>query len=170
MAQIYLLVAGVILSSIPARPLGWNLPWIHSLQNRELFILLRQMKKIPFQSCLEDRTDFKFPWKTGNITEILTTQGTGYHHLTLHQAAWNNTLLHKLLSSLDHTLELLHEQVENDNLDCPYLGIVVPKYFQRIHLYLKEKEYTPVPGSLFHSVVKEKVWGLHGMFSRAKTV
>lgn len=69
------------------------------------------------------------------------------------QAAWNNTLLHKLLSSLDHTLELLHKQVESDNLDCPYLRIV-PKYFQRIHLYLKEKEYSPCAWEVIRGEIK----------------
>ncbi|TEA30035.1 hypothetical protein DBR06_SOUSAS4510098, partial [Sousa chinensis] len=70
------------------------------------------------------------------------------------QAAWNNILLHKLPSSLDHTLELLHKQVENDNLDCPYLGIVVRKYFQRTHLYLKENEYSPCVWEVIRGEIK----------------
>ena len=75
MAKIYLLVAGVMLCSIPACPLG----------NKEIFILLRQMKTIPSQSCLEHRHDFKFPWRRENITPIEMTQVTCYHQLMLQQ-------------------------------------------------------------------------------------
>ena len=42
-------------------------------------------------------------------------------------------------SSLGQSLE----QLEEVTLGCPDLGIAVRKYFQRIHLYLKEKEYGP---------------------------
>ncbi|XDB53000.1 PREDICTED: interferon omega-1-like [Capra hircus] len=140
MAKIYLLVAGVILCSTPACP----------LDNKEIFTRLRQMKTIPSQSCLEHRHDFKFPWRRGNITPIQMTQGTCYHQLMLQQifnlftmessyAAWNSTLLDKLLSSLGQSLE----QLEEVTLDCPDLGTDVWKYFQRIHLYLKGKEYSP---------------------------
>lgn len=57
------------------------------------------------------------------------------------RAAWNDTLLDQLLSRLDHGLDRL-EQMEGDNLACAYLGSVVRKYFQRIHHYLKKKEYS----------------------------
>ena len=125
MAKIYLLVAGVILCSTPACP----------LDNKEIFTRLRQMKTIPSQSCLEHRHDFKFPWRRGNITPIQMTQGTCYHQLMLQQifnlftmessyAAWNSTLLDKLLSSLGQSLE----QLEEVTLDCPDLGIAVWKY------------------------------------------
>ena len=78
------------------------------------------------------------------------TQGTCYHQLMLQQifnlftmesscAAWNSTLLDKLLSSLGQSLE----QLEEVTLDCPDLGTDVWKYFQRIHLYLKGKEDSP---------------------------
>ena len=98
MAKIYLLVAGVMFCSIPACP----------LDNKEIFIHLRQMKTIPSQSCLEHRHHFKFPWRRENITPIQMTQGTCYHQLMLQQifnlfttdsscAAWNSAFLNKLL-------------------------------------------------------------------------
>lgn len=81
------------------------------------------------------------------------TQATRYHHLILQQignllnieesrAAWNNTLFDQLLSQLHHSLEQLWKQMEEDNLACPYLEIVVQKYFQRIYSYPKEKGYS----------------------------
>ena len=97
MAKIYLLVAGVMLCSIPDCPL-----------DNKLFIHLRQMKTIPSQSCLEHRHDFKFHLRRENITPIQMTQGTCYHQQALQQifdlfttgsscATWNSALLDKLL-------------------------------------------------------------------------
>ncbi|XP_055283646.1 interferon omega-1-like [Moschus berezovskii] len=138
-ANICLLAAGMMLCSIPAC----------LLDNKEIFIHLRQMKTIPSQSCLEHRHDFRFPWRRENITPIPMTQSTCYHQQMLQQifnlfttekscAAWNSTLLDRLLSSLGQRLE----QLEEVTVDCPDLGIDVQKYFQGIHLYLKEKEYS----------------------------
>ncbi|XP_057576643.1 interferon alpha-8-like [Hippopotamus amphibius kiboko] len=142
-ARIYLLAAGLMLCSIPACSLG----------NKELFIHLRHMKNIPSHSCLGDRIDFKFPWKRENIAQIQMTQGPWYHYLMLQQIfnlfttedsrdAWNNTLLHKFLSSLDQRLDRL-QQMGEDHLDCPDLGLAARKYFHGIHLYLEDKEYSP---------------------------
>ncbi|XP_057580757.1 interferon alpha-2-like [Hippopotamus amphibius kiboko] len=153
MAQMYLLVAGVMLCSIPACCLGCNLPWIHCWKSNEIFALLKQMQRIRTPSCLKDRADFKFPWKRENITQIHMTQGLCYHSLMLQQifnlfttedsrAAWNSTLLDKLLSSLDQSLKQL-EKMEGDNLDCPDLGHAAQKYFRGIHLYLEDREYSP---------------------------
>ena len=119
MAHIHLLLAGVILSSIAAGTLG-QFSGIHRLENREIFMLLRQMKRISSQACLKDRTDFQFPWKGGKTTKTQTSQGTCFHPLMLQQiinlfntehslASWNNTLLDQLLSSLDHNLEKLEQ-------------------------------------------------------------
>ena len=140
MAKIYLLVAGVMLCSIPVCP----------LDNKEIFIHLRQMKTIPSQSCLDHRHDFKFPWRRENISPIQMTQGNCYHQLMLQQifnlftlessyATWNSTLLDKLLSSLGQSLE----QLEEVTLDFPDLEITVREYFRGIHFYLKGKEYSP---------------------------
>ncbi|XP_023982693.1 LOW QUALITY PROTEIN: interferon alpha-13-like [Physeter macrocephalus] len=149
MGQIYLLVAGVMLCSIPACSLGWNLPRSHSQDNKEVFQPLEQMQRIPSQRSLKDRADFKFPWQRENITQIQMIQGC-YHCLMLQQifqllntedsrAAWNNTLLDKPFPSLDQKLE----QMEEDNLDCPDLGLAAREYFHGIHVYLKAKEYSP---------------------------
>ncbi|XP_058421876.1 interferon alpha-2-like [Diceros bicornis minor] len=153
MAQIHWLVAGAMFCSIPACSLGGDSPWTGSLGKTEILMLLRQLASIPSQSCLNDRTDFRFPGETETITHIERTQGICFHQQMLQQifnlfstehsrAAWNNALLDQLLSRLDHSLEQL-EQMEEENLACPYLGIVVREYFQGIHRYLKEKNFGP---------------------------
>uniref|UniRef100_A0A8D0ZN60 Uncharacterized protein n=1 Tax=Sus scrofa TaxID=9823 RepID=A0A8D0ZN60_PIG len=162
MAHIHLLLAGVILSSTAAGTLG-QFSGIHRLENREIFMLLRQMKRTSSQACLKDRTDFQFPWKGGKTTRTQTSQGTCFHPLMLQQiinlfntensrAAWNNALLDHLLSRLDHGLDRL-EQMEGDNLACAYLGSVVRKYFQRIHRYLQEKSYSPCAWEIIRAEV-----------------
>ena len=128
-----------MLCSIPACP----------LDNKEIFIHLRQMKTIPSQSCLEHRHDFRFPWRRENITLIQMTQGTCYHQRMLQQISASSPQTAAVLlgtapsstnySSLNESLE----QLEEVALDCPHLGIAVRKYFQGIHLYLKGKEYSP---------------------------
>uniref|UniRef100_A0A9L0JFD7 Uncharacterized protein n=1 Tax=Equus asinus TaxID=9793 RepID=A0A9L0JFD7_EQUAS len=151
-ARIPLVAAGVMLCSILACSLGWNLPWIHRLENMKISILLRQLKSIPSQSCLNNRTHFKFPWNRGNNSQTQGIQGTCFHQVMLQliinlfntedndsRAAWNNALLDQLLSRLDHSLEHLEEE----NLACPYLGTVARNYFQKINHYLKEKEFSP---------------------------
>ena len=138
MAKIYLLVAGVMLCSIPDCPL-----------DNKLFIHLRQMKTIPSQSCLEHRHDFRFSWRKENITPTQISQGTSYHQRMLQQISASSPQRAAVLlgtapsstnySSLNESLEQLEEVL----LDCPHLGIAVRKYFQGIHLYLKGKEYSP---------------------------
>ncbi|KAK1334570.1 hypothetical protein QTO34_005577 [Cnephaeus nilssonii] len=81
------------------------------------------------------RTCFQHPMIT-HIVNLFTTQRS--------LAAWDHTLLSQLLSSLHHSLEHLEdlEQREGENRDCSNLGILVRKYFQRIHNYLREKKYS----------------------------
>lgn len=140
-----------MLSSILVCSLGGDVPWVHSLENRKIVSLLRELQDIPSHFCLNDRTDFKFPWDRGSITQIQKTQRTCFHHLMLQQsfnllsaadshAAWNRTLLYHLLSRLHHSLDQL-DRTNEGNLVCPYLSILVWNYFQGIHNYLKQKKY-----------------------------
>ncbi|XP_032334985.1 LOW QUALITY PROTEIN: interferon alpha-14-like [Camelus ferus] len=167
MAQICVLVAGVMLCSLPACSLARNLPEIQSLENKEIVRLLRQMKRTPLHSCLKDSRDFKLPWKRANITKNQTAPGPCCYHQMLQQisqvfstehshAAWDNTSLHKLLSSLDHSQDQL-EQTEEGNLDCPFWGTAVREYFQAIHLYLKEKEYSPCAWEIVREETKKRL-------------
>ncbi|XP_036187168.1 interferon omega-1-like [Myotis myotis] len=153
MAQISVwLLAGVMLCSLPAGSLWEDIHWVHTPDNGRVLILLSQLQRTPLHLCLADRNDFKFPWNLETITQMQKTQRTCFHHLMLLQifhlfgaqrslAAWDHTLLSQLLSSLHHSLERL-EQREGDIRACPNLGILVPKYFQRIRNYLRRKKYS----------------------------
>lgn len=149
------LVAGTMLCSIPNGSLEEDVLWILRVDNLRVFSLLRQLQRIPPHLCLGDRNDFKFPWNRGTITQMHKTQRTCFHHATLLQmftlfttqrslAAWDHALLSHLLSSLHHSLEDLEdlEQREGENRACPNVGILIRKYFHRIHNYLREKKYS----------------------------
>nr|XP_006208356.1 interferon alpha-14-like [Vicugna pacos]CAB0000377.1 TPA: interferon 1GA1 [Vicugna pacos] len=167
MAQMCVLVAGVMLCSLPACSLARNLPKSQSLENKEMVRLLRQMKRTPLHSCLKDRRDFKLPWGRENIAQNQMAHGPCSYHQMLQQifhlfstehsyAAWDNTSLHKLLSSLDLSLHQL-EQTEEGNLDCPFWGTAVREYFQGIQLYLKEKEYSPCAWEIVREETKKRL-------------
>ncbi|XP_054583710.1 interferon omega-1-like [Eptesicus fuscus] len=153
MAQIHLwLVAGAMLCSSPVSSLEDDLLWIHRGENLRVFNLLRQLQRTRPHLCLDDRNDFKFPWNGTTITQMQQTERTCLHHQmithivdlfrTQHSLdAWNHTLVSQLLSSLHHSLEHL-EQREGENRDCSNLGILLRKYFQSIHNYLREKKYS----------------------------
>ncbi|XP_019484979.1 PREDICTED: interferon alpha-2-like [Hipposideros armiger] len=165
MAQISVwLVAGVMLCSIPACSLGGDMPCIHSLEKGKIFGPLGQLKSIPSHLCLNDRTDFQFPWESRNITEMQKTRCTCLHHLMLQQifnlfstnkspAAWKHTL-NKLLSSLDHSLDRL-EQTKEETLVCPEdLGSLVRNYFLRIRNYLKKKKHSSCAWEVVRSEIQ----------------
>ncbi|XP_070286276.1 interferon tau-like [Myotis yumanensis] len=153
MAQISLwLVAGLMLCSILAASLEEDVLYVHRGDNLRIFNLLRQLQRTPLHLCLGDRNDFKFPSNRGTVTQMQKTQRTCFHHLMLLQifnlfraqrslAAWDHTLLSQLLSSLHHSLEHL-EQREGEIRACPNVGILVRKYFQSIHNYLRRKKYS----------------------------
>ena len=162
------LAAGLMLGSTPARSLGGDLLSIHSPDNHKIFALLRQLNSIPTRSCLNDRNDFKFPWKRGTITQMQGTQRTCFHHLTLQQtfelfttehsrAAWNRTVLYQLLSSLHHSLERL-DGTEDESLACRYLESLVREYFQGIRDYLEERKYSPCAWEVVRVQIAERLF------------
>ncbi|CAK6434062.1 unnamed protein product [Pipistrellus nathusii] len=156
MAQISVwLMAGAMLCSSPAGAREGDALWMQRGDNLRVFNLLRQLQRTPPHLCLGDRNNFTFPWNRGTVTEMHKTQGTCLHHQMLLQmftlfstqrslAAWDHTLLSQLLSSLHHSLEHLEHLQEREGEDhaCPKVGNLVWKYFQRIHNYLRGKNYS----------------------------
>ncbi|XP_008580174.1 PREDICTED: interferon alpha-5-like [Galeopterus variegatus] len=155
MVHVYvdLLMAGVVLCSVPASSSVWGMPSSHGLVNGEAIMLVRRMKKIPSHSCLKDRKNFNFPWTGENITPIQKTQATCFRGHMLQQilslfkredshAAWDAILLDKLLFSLEKSLRQV-QMTEGETLSCPDLGNDVRKYFQEMIGYLREEKYSP---------------------------
>lgn len=172
MAQIcWWLVAGVMLGSIQAFSLGGDLSCSHSLEKREIFSRMGQLKSIPPHLCLNDRIDFRFPWESGNITQMPKTQRTCLCLLMLQQtfnlfnttssdkspAAWDHTLLAKLLSGLNDSLEELG-QTKDKTLVCPdHLGIRIRNYFRLILQYLEKKKYSSCAWEVVRSEIQVRL-------------
>ncbi|XP_068829795.1 interferon tau [Capricornis sumatraensis] len=154
-----LLMALVLVSYGPGGSLGCYLSENHMLNAQENLRLLARMNRLSPHSCLQDRKDFGLPQEMVEGGQLQDAQAISVLHEMLQQsfnlfhterssAAWDTTLLEQLCTGL-------HQQL--DDLDAclgPVTGekdsglgrigpiLTVKKYFQGIHFYLKEKEYS----------------------------
>ncbi|XP_069429825.1 interferon tau-11-like [Ovis canadensis] len=100
------------------------------------------MQRIRSQSRLKDRADFRFPWKREMITPVQMTQGPCNHYLMLQQSF-------QLFTTEDSRATLepgsepetagAHGRRQSVLFSRDFLPV---KYFQGIHLYLRELEYS----------------------------
>nr|Q95187.1 RecName: Full=Interferon tau; Short=IFN-tau; AltName: Full=Antiluteolysin; AltName: Full=Trophoblast antiluteolytic protein; AltName: Full=Trophoblast protein 1; Short=TP-1; AltName: Full=Trophoblastin; Flags: Precursor [Giraffa camelopardalis]AAA99814.1 interferon tau [Giraffa camelopardalis] len=154
-----LLMALVLVSYGLGGSLGCYLSENHMLHAQKNLKLLARMNRLSPHSCLQDRKDFGLPRKMVEGSQLQKDQAISVLHEMLQQcfnlfhterssAAWDNTLLEQLCTGL-------HQQL--DDLDArlgPLMGqkdsgmgrmgpiLTVKKYFQGIHVYLKEKKYS----------------------------
>uniref|UniRef100_A0A8C3WPG9 Interferon omega-1-like n=1 Tax=Catagonus wagneri TaxID=51154 RepID=A0A8C3WPG9_9CETA len=149
-----LLMALVVFSYGPEGSLGCDLSQNHVHISRKNLVLLRQMRRISPSFCLKDRKDFEFPQELVDSSQLQKAQAISGLHEMLQQtfllfhterssAAWDSTLLDKLHSGLHQLLEDLDPclvQVMGEQASA--LGMAVKRYFEGIHLYLKEKKYS----------------------------
>uniref|UniRef100_A0A8C9AYD4 Interferon omega-1-like n=1 Tax=Phocoena sinus TaxID=42100 RepID=A0A8C9AYD4_PHOSS len=123
------------------------------------FMLLGQMRRISPRFCLKDRKDFGFPQDMMDDSQLPKAQATSVLHEMLQQtfrlfhterspAAWDTSLLDKLRTGLHQQLEDLDACLvqamgdEETALGVTGPTLAVKRYFQGIHLYLKEKKYS----------------------------
>uniref|UniRef100_A0A8C0C309 Interferon omega-1-like n=1 Tax=Balaenoptera musculus TaxID=9771 RepID=A0A8C0C309_BALMU len=154
-----LLTALVMFSYGPGGSLGCNLSQNHVWISRKNFMVLGQMRRISPRFCLKDRKDLGFPQDMVDGSQLLKAQATSVLHEMLQQifrlfhterssAAWDTSLLDKLRTGLHQQLEDLDAclvQVmgeEESTLAVTGPTLAVKRYFQGIHLYLKEKKYS----------------------------
>ncbi|XP_008056752.1 interferon omega-1 [Carlito syrichta] len=154
-----LLAALVVCSCGAAGSLGCDLPQSHGLLSRKTLVNLSQMRRISPFLCLRDRNDFGFSQEMVDGSWLQVPQAVSVLHEMLQQvfnlfhterssAAWNTTLLDKLLAGLHQQLEhletcLVQEMgVEESAQVAEGPTLALKRYFQGIHLYLKEKKYS----------------------------
>ncbi|KAK2491139.1 hypothetical protein MC885_019901 [Smutsia gigantea] len=154
-----LLMALVVFSYGPGGSLGCDLPQDHVQVSRKNFVLLGQMRRISPFFCLRDRKDFRFPQEVVDGSQFQEAQAISVFHEMLQQifnlfhterssAAWNTTLLDRLCTGLHRQLEDLDTCLvqamgeEKSSLGTEGPALAVKRYFQEIHLYLKEKKYS----------------------------
>ncbi|XP_032490290.1 interferon omega-1-like [Phocoena sinus] len=154
-----LLTALVVFSYGPGGSLGCDLSQNHMRISKKNFMLLGQMRRISPRFCLKDRKDFGFPQDMVAGSQLLKAQATSVLHEMLQQtfclfhterssATWDTSLLDKLRTGLHQQLEDLDACLvqamgdEETALGVTGPTLAVKRYFQGIHLYLKEKKYS----------------------------
>ncbi|XP_076984724.1 interferon omega-1-like [Tamandua tetradactyla] len=169
------LVVLVMIFSSPISSFSCDLPQSLDVGTQETLTVLGQMGKISLLSCLKDRTDFRFPQEMVEASRVQKAQALSVVHEMLQQifnlfyteassAVWNTTLLEQLLSGLHRQLEdletcLLQEMGEEGSL----LGmkdptLAVRRYFQRILLYLQEKENSHCAWEVVRVEIIKALW------------
>ncbi|KAG5213435.1 hypothetical protein JEQ12_009221 [Ovis aries] len=154
-----LLMALVLVSYGPGGSLGCVLSQNHVLIGRKNLRLLGQMRRLSPRLCLQDRKDFAFPQEMVEGGQLQEAQAISVLHEMLQQsfnlfhterssAAWDTTLLEQLRTGLHQQLDDLDAclgQVmgeEDSALGRTGPTLAVKRYFQGIHVYLKEKGYS----------------------------
>ncbi|XP_061281143.1 interferon omega-1-like [Bos javanicus] len=154
-----LLMALVLVSYSPGGSLGCDLSQNHVLVGRKNLRLLGQMSRLSPRFCLQDRKDFAFPQETVEGGQLQEAQAISVVHEMLQQtvnlfhterfsAAWDTTLLEQLLTGLHQQLDdldaCLGQGMGEQNSALGGMGptLAMKRYFQSIHVYLQEKEYS----------------------------
>ncbi|XDC51402.1 hypothetical protein R6Z07M_002584 [Ovis aries] len=154
-----LLMAIVLVSYGPGGSLGCDLSQNHVLIGRKNLRLLGEMRRISPRFCLQDRKEFDFPQEMVEGGQLQEAQAISVLHEMLQQsfnlfhterssAAWDTALLDQLRNGLHQQLDDLDAclgQVmgeEDSALGRTGPTLAVKRYFQGIHVYLKEKEYS----------------------------
>nr|XP_019821244.1 PREDICTED: interferon omega-1-like [Bos indicus] len=154
-----LLMALVLVSYGLGGSLGCDLSPNHTLVGRKNLRLLDQMRRLSSCFCLQDRKDFAFPQEMVEGGQLHEAQAISVLHEMLQQtfnlfhterssAAWYTTLLEQLHTGLHQQLDDLDAclgQVmgeEDSALGRRGPTLAVKRYFQGIHIYLQEKEYS----------------------------
>ena len=152
-------MALVLVSYSPGRSLGCDLSQNHVLVGRKNLRLLGQMRRLSPRFCLQDRKDFAFPQEMVEGGQLQEPQAFSVLHEMLQQtfnlfhterssAAWDTTLLEQLRTGLHQQLDeldpCLGPVMEEEDSALERMGptLAVKGYFQRLHVYLQEKEYS----------------------------
>ncbi|XP_060988490.1 interferon omega-1-like [Dama dama] len=155
-----LLMALVLVSYGPGGSLGCDLSLNQVLAATEKNLtFLDQMRRLSPHLCLQERKDFAFPEEMVEGGQLQEAQAISVLHKMLQQtfnvfntkrssAAWDTTLLKQLCTGLVQRLADLYDcwqQVtgeEDSALGRTGPTDAVRRYFQGIHVYLNEKEYS----------------------------
>ena len=154
-----LLMALLLVSYGPGGSLGCDLSQNHVLVGRQNLRLLGQMRRLSPRFCLQDRKDFAFPQEMVEGSQLQEAQAISVLHELLQQTfnlihterssvAWDTILLEQLRTGLHQQLDdldaCLGQEMGEEDSSLGRTGptLAVKRYFQGIHVYLKEKGYS----------------------------
>ncbi|XP_061281154.1 interferon omega-1-like [Bos javanicus] len=154
-----LLMALVLVSYGSGGSLGCDLSQNHVLVGRQNLRLLGQMRRLSPRFCLQDRKHFAFPQEMVEGGQLHEAQAISVLHEMLQQtfnlfhterssAAWDTTLLEQLRTGLHQQLDdldaCLGQVMGEEDSALGRMGptLAMKRYFQGIHVYLKENQYS----------------------------
>ncbi|XP_044120246.1 interferon alpha-3-like [Neovison vison] len=178
------LVALVVLSCHSLGSLGCDLPQDHSLLQWRALMLLRQMRRLSASSCDRYTSNFGFPQEVFDGKALQKAHALFVVHVTNQKtfhlfcteaspAPWNTTLLEELCSGLSEQLDRLEA--------CPLLeaGVgemplvngdsILRNYFQRISLYLQEKQYSPCAWEMVRAEIMKPLYASTTLHKRLRS-
>ncbi|KAB0337049.1 hypothetical protein FD754_025388 [Muntiacus muntjak] len=109
------------------------------------------MKRLSPHSCLQDRKDFGLPQEMVEGSQLQKDQA-----FSRSSAAWDTTILEQLCTGLYQQLDdldaCLGQVMGEKDSDLGRMGptLTVKRYFQGIHDYLQEKEYSDCAWQIVH--------------------
>ncbi|XP_004761868.1 interferon alpha-1/2-like [Mustela putorius furo] len=178
------LVALVVLSCHSLGSLGCDLPQNRGLLQWRALMLLRQMRRLSASSCDNYTNDFGFPQEVFDSKALQKSHALSVVHVmnqkTFHlfcteasTAPWNTTLLEELCSGLSEQLDRLAA--------CPLLEVgvgelplvnrdsILRNYFQRISLYLQEKQYSPCAWEMVRAEIMKPLYASIALHKRLRS-
>ncbi|XP_022373302.1 interferon alpha-like [Enhydra lutris kenyoni] len=173
------LVALVVLSCHSLGSLGCDLPQDHGLLHWRALMLLQQMRRVSPFSCLRDRNDFAFPQEVFDGKQLQKAQALSVVHVTNQKtfhlfcteappASWNTTLLEELCSGLSEQLGHL-EACPLQETPLVNGDSILRNYFQRISLYLREKQYSPCAWEMVRAEIMKPLYASTALHKRLKS-
>ncbi|XP_032162881.1 interferon alpha-1/2-like [Mustela erminea] len=178
------LVALVVLSCHSLGSLGCDLPQDHGLLHWRALTLLRQMRRLSASSCDNYTNHFGFPQevftgkalqKAHTLSVIHVTNQKIFHLLCTEAspAPWNTTLLEELCSGLSEHLGLLKacplQEAGVGELPLMNGDSILRNYFQRISLYLQEKQYSPCASEMVRAEIMKPLYASTALQRRLRS-
>ncbi|XP_077918294.1 interferon alpha-1/2-like [Halichoerus grypus] len=167
------LVALVVLSCNSLCSLGCDLPQNHGLFAWRALTLLGQIRRMSASSCDKYTSDFAFPQEVLDGKQLQKAQALSVVHVMNQKifhlfcteassAPWNETLLEEFCSGLSEQLtDLATCPMQEAGLGEPPLmkvDSILRNYFQRISLYLQEKQYSPCAWEIVRAEIMKALY------------
>ena len=178
------LVALVVLSCHSLGSLGCDLPLDYGLMHWRALMLLRHMRTLSASSCDKYTNDFGFPQEVFDGKQLQKAQALSVIHVTNQKtfhlfcteaspAPWNTTLLGELCSGLSEQLGHLEAcpLQEAGVGETPLMNgdSILRNYFQRISLYLREKQYSPCAWEMVRAEIMKPLYASTALHKRLRS-
>ncbi|XP_064435092.1 interferon alpha-1/2-like [Mirounga angustirostris] len=167
------LVALVVLSCSSLSSLGCDLPQTHGLFAWRALMLLGQMRRMSASSCDKYTSDFAFPKAVLDGKQLQKAQALSVIHVMNQKifhlfcteassAAWNETLLEEFCSGVSEQLTDLDactmQKAAGAETPLTKVDSILRNYFQRISLYLQEKQYSPCAWEIVRAEIMKALY------------